>query len=105
MTKRQTYKGEPVTEELEERLVAETLAELANRTDEEVAAAKANREASREKFQRLMGRPALGVGRSPQLRVRVSADRLAVIDEIAERQHQTRSELLREALEEYIASR
>ncbi len=45
MTKRQTYKGEPVTEALEERLVAETLAELANRTDEEVAAAKANREA------------------------------------------------------------
>jgi hypothetical protein len=59
-----------------------------------------------ERYRRMgrRGRPRLGEQDSVQLRVRVPADRLALIDEIAEIRRQSRSEFLREAIEKHIAS-
>ena len=64
MTKQATYKGVPVTDELEEEIAAQTLAELAAMSDEEVEAHK--REPG--SLAKRIGRPRLGDGRSVLLR-------------------------------------
>jgi hypothetical protein len=96
------YKGEVLTEERAAQIADETLAELANRTDEEVAAAKANRQASHDKFQRLMGRPRLGAGQSVQIRARLAPELAAELDAAVTRTGRARSDIVRDALEAYL---
>jgi hypothetical protein len=86
-----TYKGQPLTEERAEQIADDTLAELAAMSDEEVDARKR------------IGRPPVDDQGSSQVQFRLAHHTIVAIDIIAERQHQSRSELLRDAIDEYLA--
>ncbi|SJN46726.1 hypothetical protein FM104_15270 [Microbacterium esteraromaticum] len=49
------------------------------------------------------GRPGRGAEPSQVVALRLTAEELATIDAVAEREHKTRSELIREALAKYAA--
>ncbi len=101
MTERATYKGVPVTDELEEQVAAETLAELAAMSDEEREAAKREPGALAKR----MGRPRLGGGQSVLLRVRLGPELASRLDQAAAASGQHRSDIVRQALVQDLRQR
>lgn len=87
MSTGETINGVPVTEE---QIV------------EWAAAAEAGYEVEALK-KRGRGRPGRGAEPSQVVALRLTAEELAAIDAVAEREHKTRSELIREALAMYAA--
>ena len=74
-----SFEGERLTERRAEQISAETLTAHA-------------------------GRPSLATGKSPQLVLRVPTETKARLTRLAETQHRKPSVLVREAIEEYLAS-
>ncbi len=98
MTKQATYKGAPLTDELEERLAEQALAELAAMSDQEREARK--REPGT--LAKRMGRPRLGEGQSVLLRVRLGPEMASRLDQVAASSGQHRSDIVRYALANYL---
>jgi hypothetical protein len=98
-TDKATYKGEPLTDEVEERLAAEALAELAAMSDEEREAHK--REPGT--LAKRLGRPRLGDGQSVLLRARLSPDMAKELNQLAADTGKHVSEIVRLALEVLLA--
>jgi predicted DNA-binding protein len=98
-TDKATYKGEPLTDEVEERLAAEALAELAAMSDEEREAHKREPGALAKR----LGRPRLGDGQSVLLRARLSPDMAKELNQLAADTGKHASELVRLALEVLLA--
>ena len=97
-TDKATYKGEPLTDEVEERLAAEALAELAAMSDEEREAHKREPGALAKR----LGRPRSGDGQSVLLR-RLSPDMAKELNQLAADTGKHASELVRLALEVLLA--
>ncbi len=98
-TDKATYKGEPLTDEVEERLAAEALAELAAMSDEEREAHKREPGALAKR----LGRPRLRrrpVGPAPG---RLSPDMAKELNQLAADTGKHASELVRLALEVLLA--
>ena len=102
MTKTFTYQGEPLTDERAEEVATEVLADLDAMSDGDAR----GRTRPPGSLVKRLGRPrvggAEGAGPSAQVRVRVSGDLLDQLDARAAGSKQSRSEIIRDALQAYL---
>jgi hypothetical protein len=99
MTKQHTYKGQPLTDELEEQIAAQTIAEVDAMSDEELAA----HTRPPGTLAKRLGRPRLGNGESVLLRARLAPELARRVGEASADTGKDRSEIVREALELWLA--